>query len=363
MFCSTTTRSSLRSSERTCTSNPLPPAPFPLYCSSRGILSSSEAAPSWFHVLWLSKKCESARYYSYSSKKTHKKNTKPNDVSSGDQVGCWWRDLVALSPHSNDSVMLSCGDASSEPYLRQPLIITSSGADELSVAGVRRWVVPPRSGPKRTPSSDSRPLFFSSSPPRESVLPSNEIFRCAVCWSVWPWPTVASLDVYLLHWCHCLCWGVWLWRNHPKALVKCICRIKQNFRMPENAFAWCFIIVDGGNKSIYRRSHKPSPLLKLMQRFSERWSLWDAPATRPTFFAVYSHWCMSVVALARGFSIKASRHLLRSSSCLIRARCEVAAEVSANPSRRTRGRELSELWLLLIIYTSAPSRWTFMETA
>lgn len=115
-----------------------------------------------------------------------------------------------------------------------------------SVAGV----VPPCSGLKRTPSSDFRPFFFSSSPPRESVLPSNEIFRCAVCWSVWPWPTVASLDVYLLRWCHCLCWGVWLWRNHPKAVVKCICRIKQNFRMPENAFAWCFIIVDGGNKSI-----------------------------------------------------------------------------------------------------------------
>lgn len=75
-----------------------------------------------------------------------------------------------------------------------------------------------------------------------------------------------------------------------------------------------------GNKSIYRRLHKLSPLLKLTQCFSKRWILWDPPATRPTFFAVYSHWCTSVVALARGFSIKASRHLLRSSSCLIRAR-------------------------------------------
>lgn len=122
-------------------------------------------------------------------KQTNKNN---NNVSSGDQVGCWWHDLVALSPHGNNSVMLSCGDASSKIFysLWSPRPTEQMSCPWLpSVAGV----VPPCSGLKRTPSSDFfPPFFFSSPPPRESVLPSNEIFRCAVCWSVWPWPTVAS---------------------------------------------------------------------------------------------------------------------------------------------------------------------------
>lgn len=39
-------------------------APAPVSPPSCGILSSSEAAPSWFHILWLFKKCSTARYYS-----------------------------------------------------------------------------------------------------------------------------------------------------------------------------------------------------------------------------------------------------------------------------------------------------------
>lgn len=190
-----------------------------------------------------------------------------------------------------------------------------------SVAGV----VPPCSGPKRTPSSDFRPffLFFLSSTwigaPVEWDPP---LCRLLICVAVTNSCIIGCLFTSLVSLSLLRRLAV---KKSPQG--SCEMHLPHQTEFPN---AWeCFCMMFhysrwGEQIYIYRRLHKLLPLLKLMQCFSERWSLWDPPATRPTFFAVYSHWCMSVVALARGFSIKASRHLLRSSSCLIRARCEVA---------------------------------------
>lgn len=189
MSCSTTAQCSLRS-KHTCTCI-LCPAPPHFLCI---VLPVEYCLPvRWQPLGFLYsdcfEKCSTARYDSRSSKIR---------VSSGDQVGCWWRDLVA---EVLTATALWCSHvvtqvANCKPYhlaveqaaASLAVIFMFCRADELSVAALAE-VLPPCSGLKRSPSFDSRLCFFSSPPPCESVLPSNEIFRRAVCWSVWPWLT------------------------------------------------------------------------------------------------------------------------------------------------------------------------------
>lgn len=103
--------------------------------------------------------------------------------------GQWYTVNLIISPWANYSFGVA-------------VIVAFCRADESSVAAVA-GVVPPGSCLRAQVWRELPPLnrlfFFTSSPSCESVLLSNEIFRCAVCWSMWPWPTVASSDVYLLH--------------------------------------------------------------------------------------------------------------------------------------------------------------------
>lgn len=137
-------------------------------------------------------------------------------------------------------------------------------------------------------SSDNHVFFFSSFPLYKSVLPSNEIFRCAVSW-----PTVASSDVYLPLLCHCVVEA--FEEMGPQLLWSIFAASNRN-----GLICFCMIFYYGrwGNR-IYILTLSLATF-KLMQFFSKR-SSYNILEMIWYVFAVYSHWCMCI---AWGFIIK-----------------------------------------------------------
>lgn len=103
---------------------------------------------------------------------------------------------------------------------------------------------PPCSGLKRTPSLRLPPVFLfflSSTWIGAPVVWDLLLCRLLMCVAVTNSCIIGCLFTSLVSLS-----SLRLWRNHPAAAVKCICRVEQNSRMPENAFAWCCIMSMGG---------------------------------------------------------------------------------------------------------------------
>lgn len=237
-----------------------------------------------------------------------------------------------------------------------------------------RWAV---RGCRPSPGSCLRAQVWRELPPltfflRFSFLPLLHVNRCSRRMRSSAVPSadlcgrdqqLHHLDVYLLHWCHCLCWGVWLRRNHPKAVVKCICRIKQNLRMPENASAWCFIIVDAGEQIYISTLTQTLATFKIDAVLFQKVDFMRSSSHAADVFRcvlALMHVCCSARTrlFNKGITTPPALVFLFDTRTLVRWRKASAerAEVSANRSRGTRGTGLGELWLLLILFTSAPSR-------